>query len=99
MSFISHDWLIKNMIKNGSITYEIGDEVVLLKRKKSGYPKSIKDGDIYIIQQIENDHLIVNQHSSDGKGWLQQIKVHKTYLINKSKLRDIKINSILSETN
>lgn len=89
------NWIIKNMIKNGLITYIIGDEVVLLKRKKSGYPRSIKDGEVYIVTSIENDQIIVSQHSSDGIGWLQQIKVHKTYLINKSKLRDIKINSIL----
>ena len=90
------NWIVKNMIKNGSITYEMGDEVVLLKRKKSGYPKSIKDGDIYIVQQIENDHLIVNQHSSDGKGWLQSIKVHRSYMIPKYALRDINLKKILN---
>jgi hypothetical protein len=87
------------MIKSGVIDYEIGDGVVLLKRKKTGYPRGVKDGEIYLIQEIENDHLVIAQHSSDGIGWLQSIKVHKTYLINKSKLRDIKINSILNETN
>jgi ferredoxin-fold anticodon binding domain-containing protein len=92
-------WVLKNMIKSGVITYEVGDEVVLLKRKKTGYPKSIEDGEVYTIKDIENDHLIITKHSSDGIGWLQPIKVHKTYLINKSKLRDIKINSILNETN
>ena len=93
------NWKIKDMIKNGIITYDIGDEVVLLKRKKSGYPKSIKDDEVYIITNIENDNISIAQHSSDGIGWINQAKVHKTYLINKSKLRDIKINSILNETN
>ncbi len=89
------NWIITNMIKNGVIAYNIGDEVVLLRRKKSGYPRAIKDDEVYIIQNIENDQVIVSQHSSDGVGWINPIKVHKTYLINKSKLRDIKINSIL----
>lgn len=93
------DWCTKNMIKSGVITYLVGDEVVLLKRNKRGYPRAVKDGEVYIIQKIENDHLIISQHSSDGVGWLSSTKVHKTYLINKSKLRDIKINSILNETN
>jgi hypothetical protein len=93
------NWKIKDMIKNGIITYDIGDEVVLLKRKKSGYPKSIKDDEVYIITNIENDNISIAQHSSDGVGWINHAKVNKIYLINKSKLRDIKINSILNETN
>jgi len=87
------------MIKRGVITYKVGDEVVLLKRKRTGYPVQVEDGVTYIIKDIENDNLLIAKHSSDGIGWLQPIKVHKTYLINKSKLRDIKINSILDETN
>ena len=86
------------MIRSGLINYEIGDEVVLLKRKNTGYPAQVEDDVIYTIKEIENDHILISK-SLVGLRWSQPIKVHKTYLINKSKLRDIKINSILNETN
>ena len=91
-----NDWVVKNMIKSGVITYEVGNEVVLLKRKQNGYPKYLKDDEVYIIRGIVNDDILVAQHSFDGLGWNQSRKVHKTYLINKSDLRDIKIDSILN---
>ena len=50
-------------------------------------------------QSVENDNISIAQHSSDGVGWINHAKLNKIYLINKSKLRDIKINSILNETN
>ena len=89
------NWLVKDMIRRGVINFRVGDEVILLKRKGNGYPKSIKDGEVYIIIHIENDQIIVAQHSLDGIGWMPSMKVHKTYLISKLFLRDIKINSIL----
>lgn len=90
------DWVIKDKIKKGLIHYNVGDEVVIYKRKSSGYPKSIKDGITYVIRHIDSDgHMIVSQHSSDGIGFLQSIRVHKMYMMNKSVLRDMKINSIL----
>ncbi len=90
------DWVIKDKIKKGLITYQKGDEVVIYKRKSNGHPRSIKDGITYIIKHIDFDgHIIVAQHSSDGIGFLQSIRVHKMYMMNKSVLRDMKINSIL----
>lgn len=88
-------YFIKDKIKQGEISYNIGDEVVVVRRKKNGHPRNLKDGISYIIRDIENDNLIVAEHSSDGIGFLQPIKVHKTYVCNKSLLRDIKINDIL----
>lgn len=92
-------WKINDMIKRGMITYHKGDDVVILRRKLSGYPRGIKDGETYIIRQVINDDIVVAQHSLDGIGWLQSIKVHKTYMITKRILRNIKLNSILDETN
>ena len=94
-----NEWVIKDMIKRGISSFSKGDEVVLLKRKKNGYPKSVKGDEVYIITHIENDNITIAQHSTDGVGWVNHNKVNKIYLINKSKLRDIKINSILNETN
>ncbi len=90
------DWVIKDKIKKGLISYNVGDEVEIYKRKSNGHPRSIKDGITYIIKHIDFDgHIIVAQHSSDGIGFLQSIRVHKMYMMNKSVLRDMKINSIL----
>jgi hypothetical protein len=95
-----NEWTLKDMIKKGTVPYSIGDEVVILKRKSNGHPRSIKHGITYIIKHIDFDgHLIVAQHSTDGIGYLQSIRVHKMYVINKSLLRDIKLNSLLDETN
>lgn len=87
--------ILKDKIKRGLILYEIGQEVVILRRKPNGHPRSIKDGVTYIVKSIDSDgHLTVAEHSSNGIGFLQSIRVHKMYVINKSLLRDIKLESI-----
>jgi hypothetical protein len=87
--------ILKDKIKRGLIPYEIGQEVVILRRKPNGHPRSIKDGVTYIVKSIDSDgHLTVAEHSSNGIGFLQSIRVHKMYVINKSLLRDIKLESI-----
>jgi len=88
------NWIIINKIKSGLITYSIGDEVVLFRRK-SKYPSLVEDGVIYTIQSIENDFLNIRKHSRDGHGWMQPIKVHKTYMLHPGDLRDIKLDFLL----
>ncbi len=90
------NWKLIDMIKRGIITYHKGDDVVILRRKLSGYPRGIKDGEVYNIREVINDDIVVSQKSSDGTGWLQSIKVHKTYMISKRILRNIKLEEILS---
>lgn len=90
-------WFIKDKIRNSQIRYQVGDEVVVIRRKKNGHPRSLKDDVVYIVRNIENDNLIVSQHSSDGVGFLQSVKVHCSYVCNKSLLRDIKIDEILKQ--
>jgi len=91
-------WVIKDGIKRGKTKFLEGDEVVVFRRKNNGHPRALKDNETYIIRKIENDSLIVAHHSSDGVGFLEAIKVHKTYMISKRYLREIKINSILDQT-
>jgi hypothetical protein len=94
-----NEWVLNDMIKKGVVSYQVGDEVVVLKRKSNGHPRSIKDGVVYVVRNVDLDgHITVAQHSLDGVGFLQPIRVHKTYMIVKSILRDIKLNSILNET-
>lgn len=87
------------MIKRGEISYQVGDEVVVFKRKPNGHPRSLKDGVSYFIKKVELDgHLIISEKSGDGNGWQQPIKVHKMYMMNKSLFRQIKLNLILDKT-
>jgi hypothetical protein len=82
-------------IKNGSVDYKVGDKVICFRRNSRGHPRSIKDDVEYTIKSITYDDLFVATHSLDGIGWNQIIKVHKSYMISRKALRDIKINEIL----
>jgi hypothetical protein len=88
-------WTIVNQIKNGRITYKVGDKVICFRRKTNGHPRRIKDYVEYTIKSITNDDFHVATHSLDGIGWNNEIKIHKTYMISKNELREIKINQIL----
>lgn len=88
------NWIVLNKIKNGYITYSVGDEVVIFRRKGK-YPSHVKDNIIYTIQRVENDFIIISKRSGDGRGWSQPIKVHKTYMLHPGDLRDIKLEILL----
>ena len=88
-------WTIKNNIRDAKVKFKVGDKVICFRRKTNGHPKSIKDDVEYTIKSIVNDDLFIATHSLDGIGWNQVIKVHKSYMISKTDLREIKINEIL----
>ena len=83
------------MIKSGEIRCEKGDKVIVFRRKKSGQPKAILDGVEYTVRNTDNDALYVAVHSADGVGWMQPIKVHRSYMINLNMWRDYKLSVIL----
>lgn len=88
-------WKIKDKIKRGFITYEVGDEVVLFRRKSNGYPNGLKYDVKYFVIKIEDDFLHICTNKDYCVGFDQVKKIHKTYMVQKSELRDEKINSIL----
>jgi hypothetical protein len=91
--------VIRDKIRRGEISFQIGDEVVVFHRKSNGHPRALKDGVSYIIKNIDMDgHITVAEHSSDGIGFLQSTRVHKMYMIKKSDLREFKLNKLF-ETN
>ena len=92
----NHEWRITDMIEKGLVSYVKGDKVVLFRRKSNGYPKGIKDGVEYTIKEIYGEGIEVALNSSDGKGWLQSIKVHRSYMIPKYALRDINLEKLLN---
>jgi hypothetical protein len=90
-------WILKDKIKRGIIYFGIGDEIICFHRKQNGHPRSIKDDVIYTVKSVDSDgHIYVSNRSSDGLGWVQPIRVHKTYMIPKYILRDIKLSEILN---
>ena len=78
------------------ITYQVNDKVVLFRKKSNGYPTGIKEDVEYTIKKVEGEAIYVAIHSSDGVGWLQPIKVHRTYMIPKYALREANLNRLLS---
>lgn len=85
--------IIDDLIRSGSVTYNIGNEVIVYRRKKNGYPKFLKDDIFYIITDILTDgHLYLRESNKNSPK-----KVHKKYVINKSILRDIKLDYILNK--
>jgi hypothetical protein len=57
------NWKIKDMIRSGYITYNVGDVVRIWKRKRNGYSHSIEDGIDYTIGIVDVDKII-KKHSS-----------------------------------
>ena len=89
------EWKITDMIKKGMITYQVDSEVILFRKKSNGYPSGIKEDVDYTIKRVEGEAIYVALHSSDGVGWLQPIKVHRTYMIPKYALREANLNRLL----
>ena len=85
------NWIIVDRIKRGMFQYSIGDEVILFRRKGK-YPRDIDESATYTITDIQGDFLIVNIRALNGMGWMSPVKVHKTYMVPKYGIRDIKID-------
>lgn len=86
----SLEWKLVDMIKRGIISFQKNECVYVFRRKRNGHPRALKDNIGYFILSEDSDSLFVIQ--TDG---VAAIKVHKTYMVNKKTLRDIKLNLIL----
>ena len=83
---------IKDGIRLGDIEYRPGDRVVLVRRKKNGYPKALEDGTIYMIDSVENDCIIIKKPKKN----INSTKIHRSYVVPVTYLRNEIIESILS---
>jgi hypothetical protein len=79
--------------------HKIGDIVYLIKRKSNGFPKSINDDIPYTIQAIEgnNDVLIIARQASNGIGYYQSVKIHKSYMSGLSFIRNKRLEELLKD--
>ena len=84
---------IKDGIRIGDIKYRIGDSVVLIRRKKNGYPKALEDNRVYKIDSLENDNIIIKK----PKSGISSTKVHRSYVVPVSYLRNDIIEKLLEE--
>jgi hypothetical protein len=92
-------WIVKDRIKRGVISFSVGDKVVLFRRKGK-YPSRVKDELVYTIESIDGDFLFVlNPDYPNGFQGVNlsqsKIKVHKYYMVSKTDIRDLKIESVL----
>lgn len=88
------NWLIIDMIKNGSIYYNKGDCVQLFRKKNNGYPKKLDFNTDYKIVNIYPEYLEIRLFTNENIE-SPLIKVSKFYMCNKSIIRDIKIKYLL----
>lgn len=82
-------WKLKDMIKCGIINHNVGDRVVIFRRKSNNC-KRIKDNVNYKIKGIEGDNLVISDEYNQ-----ERIVIHKTYMITRESLRDFKLSKII----
>jgi len=86
-------WKLKDLIRSGKVEYCIGDIVVLFRRKKSCYPRSIEEGKEYRVGDVAGDSLVLYTETP----WPHRRKVHRSYMIHKEFWRDWKLSLILED--
>ena len=86
-------WKLKDLIRRGAVEYNIGDIVVLFRRKSSGYPKNIIEGKEYRVGDLAGDSLVLYTDLPHPR----RDKVHKSYMIHKEFWRDWKLSLILED--
>lgn len=74
--------------------YQIGQSVIVVRRKLNGHPKALVDNEPYQIKRIENDNLILHNLKFRTPN---EIKVHYSYCVNLQLMRDEVINDLLKD--
>lgn len=74
--------------------YQVGQSVVVVRRKQNGHPRFLVDNEPYQIKRIENDCLILHNLKFRTPN---EIKVHYSYCMNLQFMRDEIINDILKD--
>jgi hypothetical protein len=74
--------------------YQIGQLVVVARRKSNGYPRHLIDDEPYQIKEIENENLILYNLKFRTPNVL---KVHFSYCLNLQLMRDEIINDLLKD--
>ena len=93
----SKTWITDRLTAND---FQAGDTVMLVRRKKNGHPRAIKDNTTYKIKRIENDCLVLFQSDGSVSATLfqpKEFKVHFSYFLNTQIVRDEIINELLKD--
>ncbi len=85
-------WKIRDNIRSGVIEFKI-DDIVVLFRRKGKNPRSVVLNKDYIVVDKDENTLLISCLESGEK-----FKIHKTYMVPKSYLRDTKIERIIKKS-
>lgn len=90
---------IRKMINNDQISYKIGDIVQLYrKRGKKQYPRFLDfDTNYYIIRIKKYTDSDIYYQVSEDKNNKQVFEIHRSYLVGKDLLRDLKLKNLFDE--
>jgi len=72
--------------------YEVGDIVVLVRKKQDGYPRFLEFGKNYKVKRVENETVFLQVLNGEDP----ISKVHYSYLLPLFKYRELSINKILN---
>jgi hypothetical protein len=78
-----------------NVTFNIGDRVLVFRRKNNGHPRFLKDGTVYVIADKNGDDLLIDANGRYKS--INRVKVHKSYMIPIEFVRDELIKILLEE--
>lgn len=85
-------WKIRDNIRSGVIEFKI-DDIVVLFRRKGKNPRNVVFNKDYIVMDKDSNTLLISCLENDEK-----FKIHKTYMVPKSYIRDTKIEKIIKKS-
>ena len=88
---------IRDALNRGEVHFHQGQQVVLYRRKASGYPKFLDEGKTYLVKYILTEDLVIEEEVGNKFVQPKNWKVNKTFLIPKEFNRDFLIQEILKE--
>ena len=88
---------IRDALSKSVVDYYRGQKVTVFRRKASGYPKFLKDGETYIVKYVLWEDLIVQEEVSNSLLQPREWKINKTYVIPIEFNREFLIDEILKE--
>lgn len=74
--------------------FQVGQLIIVARRKPNGYPHSLIDDASYQIKRIEKEYLIVHNLKFRTPN---ELKVHYSYCLNSQLMRDEIINDLLKD--
>lgn len=88
---------IRNAIGKGEVTFFQGQQVVLYRRKASGYPKFLEEGKTYLVRYVGSEDVTIEEETNHKLIQPRRWKINKTFLVPKEFNREFLIQEILKD--